>query len=52
MVLFAKNAIARSYLLAYRNFATTKTNLFAELIPKIPKPCPRVPHPEHMSSKL
>ena len=48
MVLFKSNAITKSYLLANRTFATTKANSFAHLIQTIPKPCPKVPHPEHL----
>ncbi len=50
MVLFQRNAITKGYLLAYRSFSTTKSNSFAELIKQLPKPYPKVPHPEHVPS--
>ena len=48
MVLFKTNSITRS-LIAYRKFATTNANKFADLIKVLPKPVPRLPHPEHVS---
>jgi hypothetical protein len=48
MVLFAKNALTKAYLLSNRAFSTTQSNQFAYLIRNIPKPAPKVPHPTHV----
>ncbi len=49
MVLFRTSAITRTYLSAYRTFSTTNKKQFAELIKTLPRPHPKVPHPEHVA---
>ena len=51
MVLFAKSALTKAYLLSQRTFSTTKANNFAYLIKSIPAPFKKLPHPEHVKGK-
>lgn len=50
MVLFAKSAITKAYLLSQRTISTTKANGFAYLIKDIKLPFKKLPHPEHAKS--
>ena len=52
MVLFGKSLSTTRLLNAYRAFSTTNSNSFAYLIKTIPRPSPKVPHPEHAKSNL
>ena len=51
MVLFAKSAVTKAYLLSQRTFVTTKANNFSYLIKDIKLPFKKLPHPEHVKGK-
>ena len=50
MVLFAKSALTKAYLMSSRAFSTTPSNSFAYMIKSLSKPSPKVPHPTHVKS--
>lgn len=50
MVLFSKNVLTKSYLLAHRAFSTSQPKAFAQLIKSMPRPTPALPHADHVKS--
>jgi hypothetical protein len=51
MVLFAKSALTKAYLLSQRTLTTTKANNFAYLIKSVAQPFKKLPHPDHVKGR-
>lgn len=52
MVLFSRNAATKGYLLAHRVASASQQRGFTYLIKDLSLPSKKVPHPEHVKSKV